>query len=132
MYISGYTEFDERYIPLVLDKLSTDFYPLYILVPIALFVLYSISDHFAHFNMKSPRSRFQYNFLLFFFLAQLITVFLYMGKSYEYLLLLVLPNIIIIARGLRFLKKYWMKELTFWVITFSLLAYKAASLFQQI
>lgn len=132
MYISGYTEFDERYIPLVLDKLSTDFYPLYILLPIALFVLYSISDHFAHFNMKSPRSRFQYNFLLFFFLAQLITVFLYMGKSYEYLLLLVLPNIIIIARGLRFLKKYWMKELTFWVITFSLLAYKAASLFQQI
>ncbi len=129
MYLLGYTEFDERYLPLVLDKLSTDFYPLYLLAPIALFVLYAISDHFANFNKKSPRSKYQYSFLLFFFFAQLTTVFLYMGKSYEYLLLLVLPNVIIIARGLRFLRKYWMKELGFWVIIFSLLAYKAVTFF---
>ena len=53
----------------------------------------------------------------------------YKNHSYEYLLLLVLPNVIIIARGLRFLRKYWMKELGFWVIIFSLLAYKAATFF---
>lgn len=129
MYLLGNTEFDERYLPLVLDKFSTDFYPLYLLAPIALFVLYAISDHFANFNKKSPRSKYQYSFLLFFFIAQLTTVFLYMGNSYEYLLLLVLPNVIIIARGLRFLRKYWMKELGFWVIIFSLLAYKAATFF---
>lgn len=129
MYLLGNSEFDERYLPLVLDKFSTDFYPLYLLAPIALFVLYAISDHFANFNKKSPRSKYQYSFLLFFFIAQLTTVFLYMGNSYEYLLLLVLPNVIIIARGLRFLRKYWMKELGFWVIIFSLLAYKAATFF---
>jgi hypothetical protein len=32
-YVSlGYTEFDEQYLPLVLDKLGTDFYPLYFLL----------------------------------------------------------------------------------------------------
>lgn len=129
MYIIGHNEFDERYIPLVLDRFNTEFYPLYYLIPVALFVLYAIYDHFAHFNMKSPRSKFQYNFLLFFFIAQFTTVFLYMGNSYEYLLLLVLPNIIIMARGLRFLRKYWMKELGFWIMVFSLLAYKAATFF---
>ena len=129
MYLLGYTEFNEQYLPLVLDKLGTDFYPLYFLAPVVLFVMYAISDHFANFNKKSPRSKYQYSFLLFFFIAQLTTVFLYMGKSYEYLLLLVLPNVIIIARGLRFLRKYWMKELGFWVIIFSLLAYKAATFF---
>lgn len=132
MYIIGYTEFDERYIPLILNKFNTDFYPLYFLLPIVLFTLYSISDHFANFNKKSPKSKYQYSFLLFFFIAQLTTVFLYMGKSYEYILLLALPNVIIIARGLRFLRKYWMKELGFWIIIFSLLAYKTATLFQQL
>lgn len=132
MYILGHTEFDKSYIPLVLDQINTDLYPLYFLLPVALFVLYAISDHFANFNKKSPKSKFQYSFLLFFFFAQLTTVFLYMGKSFEYLLLLVLPNVIIIARGLRFLRKYWMKELGFWIIVLSLLAYKTATLFQQL
>ena len=111
MYLIGYHSFDERYIPYISNTIMSDFYPLYLLSPIALYVFYAIFDHFANFNKKSPTSKFKYSFLLFFFIAQIITVFFYMGNSYEYLLFLVLPNVIIISRALRFLKKYWMREL---------------------
>lgn len=95
-----------------------------ILLPIVLFTLYSIANHFFHYNQKSPISRFRYTFLLLFLLAQLVTIFMYMGKSYEYLLLIALPVSIIIARGLRFLPKYWMRELLLWIIILSALAFK--------
>lgn len=127
MYLIDYDTFDNRYIPFILDKFSTDFYPLYYLAPIALYVIYAIMDHFANFNKKSPTSKFKYNFLLFFFIAQLITVFFYMGKTYEYLLLLVLPNVIILSRALRFLKKYWRKEFGLWLIIICLLLFKISN-----
>jgi lipopolysaccharide export LptBFGC system permease protein LptF len=104
MYLLGYTEFDEQYLPLVLDKLWYRFLSFIFFTPVVLFVMYAISDHFANFNKKALEVNTNIVFYYFFFIAQLTTVFLYMGKSYEYLLLLVLPNVIIIARGLRFLK----------------------------
>ena len=129
MYLIGYHSFDERYIPYISNTIMSDFYPLYLLSPIALYVFYAIFDHFANFNKKSPTSKFKYSFLLFFFIAQIITVFFYMGNSYEYLLLLVLPNVIIISRALRFLKKYWMKELGLWIIVLSLIFFKMSTYF---
>ena len=129
MYLIGYHSFDDRYIPYISNTIMSDFYPLYLLTPIALYVLYSISDHFMNFNKKSPTSKFKYSFLLFFFFAQLVTVFFYMGNSYEYLLLLVLPNVIIISRALRFLKKYWMRELGLWIIVLSLIFFKMSTYF---
>lgn len=124
MYLIGYHDFDESYIPYVEDSFMQDYYPLYFLSPVALYVLYAVMDHFANFNKKSPSSKFKYTFMLLFFLAQLVTVFLYMGKNYEYLLLLVLPNVIILSRALRFLKKYWMKEFGVWIIILTLLLFK--------
>jgi len=127
MYLLGFTAFDERYIPIASSSLMNNFYPLYYLAPIALYVIYAISDHYANFNKKSPASKFKYSFLLFFFFSQLITVFLYMGKNYEYLLFLVLPVVIILARALRFLKKYWTKELSLWLIVISLILFRISS-----
>lgn len=127
MYLIGYHDFDESYIPYVEDSFMQDYYPLYFLLPVALYVLYAVMDHFANFNKKSPSSKFKYTFMLLFFLAQLVTVFLYMGKNYEYLLLLVLPNVIILSRALRFLKKYWMKEFGLWIIIFTLLLFKLST-----
>ena len=127
MYLIGYHDFDESYIPYVEDSFLQDYYPLYFLLPVALYVLYAVMDHFANFNKKSPSSKFKYTFMLMFFLAQLVTVFLYMGKNYEYLLLLVLPNVIILSRALRFLKKYWMKEFGLWIIIFTLLLFKLST-----
>jgi len=124
MYLIGYHDFDESYIPYVEDSFMQDYYPLYFLLPVALYVLYAVMDHFANFNKKSPSSKFKYTFMLLFFFAQLVTVFLYMGKNYEYLLLLVLPNVIILSRALRFLKKYWMKEFGVWIIILTLLLFK--------
>jgi len=124
MYLIDYHDFDESYIPYVEDSFMEDYYPLYFLSPVALYVLYAVMDHFANFNKKSPSSKFKYTFMLLFFLAQLVTVFLYMGKNYEYLLLLVLPNVIILSRALRFLKKYWMKEFGVWIIILTLLLFK--------
>ena len=127
MYLIGYHDFDESYIPYVEDSFMQDYYPLYFLLPVALYVLYAVMDHFANFNKKSPSSKFKYTFMLLFFLAQLVTVFLYMGKNYEYLLLLVLPNVIILSRALRFLKKYWMKEFGLWIIILTLLLFKLST-----
>ena len=127
MYLIGYHDFDESYIPYVENSLMQDYYPLYFLSPVALYVFYAVMDHFANFNKKSPSSKFKYTFMLLFFLAQLVTVFLYMGKNYEYLLLLVLPNVIILSRALRFLKKYWMKEFGLWIIILTLLLFKLST-----
>lgn len=127
MYLIGYHDFDESYIPYVEDSFLQDYYPLYFLLPVALYVLYAVMDHFANFNKKSPSSKFKYTFMLLFFFAQLVTVFLYMGKNYEYLLLLVLPNVIILSRALRFLKKYWMKEFGLWIIILTLLLFKLST-----
>ena len=65
------------------------------------------------------RSKFKYAFLLVFSIAQLITIVLYMGKNYEYLLLLAFPSSIILSRMLRFLPKYWMREVGLWTVSYT-------------
>ena len=99
------------------------------LSPVAIFLIHAVADHFRNFNKKSPTSRFKYTFLLVFSLAQMITIFLYMGKTYEYLLLLALPASIILSRMLKFSKKYWLQEAGLWTIIFSLLLFKLSSYF---
>ncbi|AZI23448.1 hypothetical protein EIH07_10580 [Chryseobacterium taklimakanense] len=130
MYFMGFTTFDDRYLPVKIGRPMTDFYPVYFLFPIFGLMVYAVIDHFNHFNAKSPISRFKYTFILIFTLAQLVTIILYMGKSYEYLLLLAFPASIILSRMLRYFPKYWMKEAGLWIIIICLLVYKAGSYFQ--
>lgn len=131
MYLIHYTTWDKTYLPFYGKfEMMDSYYPLYILIPIALMLLYSLSDHFKHYNEKSPISRYKYTFVLVFSLAQLITIIFYMSKDYEYLLLLALPSSIIISRMLRFLPKYWMQELGLWIIVFCLAAFKIANFAQ--
>jgi hypothetical protein len=99
------------------------------LSPVVLMLIYSMMDHFQNFNKKSPTSRFKYTFLLVFSLAQMITVILYMGKTFEYLLLLALPASIIISRMLKFRRRYWVKEISLWIIIASLLLFKLSTYF---
>jgi hypothetical protein len=128
MYLIHYTTWDKTYLPFYGKFEALDsYYPLYILSPIALMLLYSLSDHFKHYNEKSPISRYKYTFVLVFSLAQLITIIFYMGTNYEYLLLLALPSSIIISRMLRFFSKYWMQELGLWIIVFTLAIFKIAN-----
>lgn len=129
MYLKNYTTFNPDYLPTITASFQKDFYPIYFILPVLLFLLYSIVDHFKHFNQKSPFSKFKYAFLLSFLTAQVVTVIFYMGKNYEYLLLLAFPASVIISRGLRFLPRYWMKELGLWVIVLSLIVFKVAQLF---
>ena len=130
MYIIRYSTWDSNYFPFGGFTMSTNFYPLYLLTPIAVLVIFSVFDHFNNFNKKSPSSRFKYSFILIFTLAQLITVFLYMGKSNEYLLFLALPFSVILARYLKFLPKYWMREAGIWLIIFSVILFKIGTYFK--
>lgn len=131
MYLIHYTTWDKTYLPFYGKfEMLKSYYPLYILIPIVLMIIYSISDHFKHYNEKSPISRYKYTFVLVFSLAQLITLIFYMGNNYDYLLLLALPVSIIISRMLRFLPKYWMQELGLWIIVFTLTAFKIANFAQ--
>lgn len=117
------------YFPFSDIKFSTSYKAYLGLLPIILMIIYAIFDHFRHFNKKSPDSKFKYSFLLIFYIAQLITVLMYMGKNYEYLLLMALPTSIIISRMLRFLPKYWMKEAGFWLLIICLFIFKLTNYF---
>ena len=125
MYLIHYTTWDKHYLPFYGKfEMLNSYFPLYVLAPVAIMLIFSITDHFKHYNEKSPISRYKYTFVLVFSLAQLITITFYMGYNYEYLLLLVLPASIIISRMLRFLPKYWMQELGLWIIVFTLVVFK--------
>lgn len=128
-YFLGMNSWNPAYFPFYGFKPTKDFSKLMWLSPIALMIIYAVWDHFNHFNQKSPVSKFKYTFLLVFTVAQLTTIILYMGLHYEYLLLLALPASIILSRMLRFLPVYWMRELGFWIIISSLLAFKLSNYF---
>lgn len=123
-YFLGYNSFNYDYLPINIGKLMTDFYPLYILSPIVLLMIYAIADHFNHYNEKNPKSRFKYTFILIFMLTQIATIVLYMGEFYEYLLLMAFPASVILSRMLKFLPKYWMQEIGLWLIILCLLLFK--------
>ncbi|SMP32230.1 DUF6427 family protein [Chryseobacterium profundimaris] len=129
MFFLNYTSWNTDYFPFGTMKLVTDYEAILPLIPIALMLVYAVYDHFRNYNKKSPVSRYKYTFLLVFSFAQLITIILYMNNTYEYLLLLAFPSTIILSRMLRFLPKYWMQEVSLWLIIFSLIGFKAGTYF---
>jgi len=129
MIFLGYNSWEPSYIPFGKMKWVTDYTELYPILPIFLMLIYAIYDHFKHYNKKSPTSRYKYTFLLVFSFAQMISVILYMNKSYEYLMLLALPATIILSRMLKFLPKFWMRETSLWLIIASLISFKAGTFF---
>lgn len=128
-YLLNYNSWDGRYFPFSGFRVTKDLYPIYYLAPVALLLIFAVADHFQSFNQKSPASKYKYTFLLTFCLAQLVTIVLYMGHDYEYLLLLALPASIILARALRFLKKPRMQEAGLWVIILCLIFFKISTYF---
>ncbi len=129
MYFINYQSWNEAYFPFTNLKINTEYHQLLYLAPVFLLLVVAVFDHFANYNKKSPISRYKYTFLLIFFLAQLITIILYMGKNFEFLMLLALPASVILTRVLRFAKKYWQKELGLWLILASLILFKASAYF---
>ncbi|MGU3376221.1 DUF6427 family protein [Chryseobacterium sp. M5A1_1a] len=129
MYFVQFTSWNIDYFPFGKMKPVTDYTELLPLIPVVIMLIYAVYDHFKNYNKKSPISRYKYTFLLVFSVAQLITIILYMNKSYEYLLLLAFPSSIILSRMMRFLPKYWMKETCLWLIIISLFAFKAGTVF---
>ena len=126
-YFMDFNSWNSAYLPLIETKPLNNFYPLWILTPIILMIFYAVFDHFRNFNKKSPKSKYKYSFLLIFTLSQLITIFLYMGENEEYLLLMAFPATIIISRMLKFLPKYWQRELCLWICIFSVVIYKISN-----
>lgn len=129
MYLVQFTSWNIDYFPFGKMKSVTDYTELLPLIPVVLMLIYAVYDHFKNYNKKSPISRYKYTFLLVFSVAQLVTIILYMNKSYEYLMLLAFPSSIILSRMMRFLPKYWMREASVWVIIISLLTFKAGTVF---
>ncbi|MDO5616120.1 MAG: DUF6427 family protein [Cruoricaptor ignavus] len=129
MYFAGFTTFNEAYLPYVLAEPMQDFYPLYFLFPIFALLVFAVLDHFNHYNEKSPSSRFKYTFVMVFALAQLVSIVLYMGTHYEYLLLMAFPVSIMLSRMLRFFPKYWTQEVGFWFIILCLILFKIGNYF---
>lgn len=129
MFFFRFTTWNIDYFPFGRMRPMTDYTDLLPLVPVLLMLIYAVYDHFKNYNKKSPISRYKYTFLLVFSLAQLVTIILYMNKNYEYLLLLAFPSSIILSRMMRFLPKYWMQEVSLWLIIISMIAFKAGTYF---
>lgn len=129
MFFLNFTTWNLDYFPFGKMKIITDYRGIIPLLPVALMLMYAVYDHFKNYNKKSPISRYKYTFLLVFSLAQLVTIILYMNKSYEYLLLLAFPSSIILSRMMRFLPKYWMQEVGLWLIIISLVTFKIGTYF---
>ena len=129
-YFLGMNSWNPAYFPFKGIKAESHYDNLLILSPVLILLLHSVMDHFRNFNKKSPNSRFKYTFLLVYSLAQMVTIILYMGKNYEYLLLLSLPASIILSRMLRFTKKPWMREIGLWVIIITLVIFKLSTYFK--
>ncbi|QXU51437.1 hypothetical protein KYG33_10465 [Chryseobacterium sp. D764] len=129
MYFFQFTSWNIDYFPFGKMKPVTDYTELLPLIPVVLMLIYAVYDHFKNYNKKSPISRYKYTFLLVFSMAQLVSIILYMNKSYEYLLLLAFPSSIILSRMMRFLPKYWIREASVWLIIISLLTFKAGTVF---
>lgn len=126
-YFLGMNSWNPAYFPFSGFKPSVNSHQLLWLLPIFFMLIYAVINHFSHYNQKSPTSKFKYTFLLVFSLSQLVTITLYMGNHYEYLLLLTFPASVMLSRMLKFLPKYWMKEAGFWVIIFCLVLFKVVN-----
>ncbi|KUJ56986.1 DUF6427 family protein [Chryseobacterium aquaticum] len=129
MFFMRFNDWNVDYLPFGKMTFIKDYNELFPLIPIVMMLIYAIYDHFSHYNKKSPVSRYKYTFLLVFSFAQLVSIVMYMNTNYEYLLLLAFPVTIILSRMLRFLPKYWMQEVSLWLIIASLIGFKAGTHF---
>ncbi len=129
-YFLGMNQWNPAYLPFGKLEPSKNLHQLLWLSPIVLMIIYAVMDHFNHYNKKNPTSKFKYTFILIFSLSQLTTIVFYMGKNYEYLLLLSFPASVILSRMLKFFPKYWMKETGFWLIIICLVLFKIANYFK--
>lgn len=129
MFFLNFNDWNVDYVPFGKMRFITEYKELLPLAPIVLMLIYAIYDHFKHYNKKSPVSRYKYTFLLVFSFAQVVSIVMYMNTNYEYLLLLAFPVTIILSRMLRFLPKYWMQEVSLWLIIASLIGFKAGTHF---
>ena len=82
MYSIGFKYFNPNYFPLISSEIQTNFSKLYFLIPIVIFCILGILDHFINFNKKSPQNKFKYSFILAFLLTQCLILTLYMGENY--------------------------------------------------
>ncbi|CAA7386851.1 DUF6427 family protein [Chryseobacterium fistulae] len=131
MFFLRFTSWNTDYFPFGKMRPLTlsEYIALLPLAPTILMLMYALYDHFSNYNKKSPITRYKYTFLLVFSMAQLATIIMYMNTSYEYLLLLAFPSSIILSRMLKFLPKYWIQELSLWLIIFGLITFKATTYF---
>lgn len=125
-YLSGGSEIFAKLVPYISNQLIKSPSVLFFLAPVALFVLYSIVDNFLNNSKKSPKTKSRYNMILIAMISQLLIVIFYMGKEYEYLLLLALPCSIVISRGLKYIKSRYWQEGIFWLLVLSLVSFKIA------
>ena len=129
-YFLGMNSWNPAYFPFSGFKPSVNSNQLLWLIPIFIMLIYAVINHFSHYNQKNPTSKFKYTFLLVFSLSQLITIILYMGSHYEYLLLLAFPASVMLSRMIKFLPKPWMQEACVWVIFLSMCLYKIGTFIQ--
>lgn len=129
-YFLNFNAWDDNYFPFTKFRATEEFYPLYLLIPILILMVMAVMNHFKKFNEQSPSSRFKYGFILVFTFAQIITIFMYMGKTHEYLLLLALPMSIILGRYLKYLPKAWMRESSIWLIIICAILFKVGTFFK--
>ncbi|MDF2934149.1 MAG: hypothetical protein K0R36_3480 [Chryseobacterium sp.] len=129
MFFMNFNDWNVDYLPFGKMRFITEYKELLPLIPIVMMLIYAIYDHFKHYNKKSPVSRYKYTFLLVFSFAQVVSIVMYMNSNYEYLLLLAFPATIILSRMLRFLPKYWMQEVSLWLIIACLIGFKAGTHF---
>lgn len=126
VFFLHYNAWDEAYFPFGDFKMAQNIQPLLYLIPIGLLMMYGIAQHFFYFNEKSPISKFKYTFILLFTVAQSVSIVLYMGNYYGYLLLMVFPCAVIFSRAIYFMPKYWQKELSLWMVIIFLILFKIA------
>lgn len=128
-YFLGMNDWDSTYLPLIEQSWIKDFFSIELLSPVIVLLLYAILDHFLNYQKKNPTNRYKYNFLLFYTISLLLTVFFYMGEQKEYLLLLSFPVSVLLSRMLRFLPKFWLRESALWLIISSMLLFKISDYF---
>jgi len=115
------------YIPMqLIQKMPSD---LLFLIPIVLFIIYSLGDNFLNFTKISPQSKFRYHLILIALICEISIIVFYMNSDYEFLLLSALPASIIISRGLTYIKNPILQEILLWVIILSGFGFKLAYYF---
>lgn len=129
LYLFDIPFYYQRLIPYISNRVIQQPGALLFLIPIVLFLLYSLIDGLLNRSKQGLRVQAYYNLIIVALTCPLLICVFYMEHHYEYLLLMALPCSIIISRGLRFLKKPVMQEVFLWVIILSALLFKGGYYF---